>query len=640
MKKKIFVFFWLPYAAKYTHQTFLTAFYIALNRFPKDQCIHIGMNALFAPPPSELPASWLESFGCQLPSARELSELNKRTIDPSIFHELQRELVSNNLVYKNLLTKPHDGLKNALNVILDEILSEFEVEAMLAWCNSPSLTEIANSRGLPIIHQEMGPLREPFYQHTAYFDFSGVNGNTEADTRLKKLNATGKIQNIELFTRKQILSILCNETYLCESVEDYDKYPEYEFGIPLQVEDDSNILAFNNGFTNSDLIAFVKSNSNSILVRKHPAGHADYACEHVDTSSPISFIKKCKTVVTINSSMGLEAYLQGRKVWILGDSPFKFLSSFGASVSDDKAASIALNFFIFGYIIPLQCLYSIDYYRWRLSAPKESDIFKFHLNIYLAQQGHLIEFTNIPLNLGNLIFEASLRSIKNRTETAIQLESKARINAETRCNQANEKNFHLGTEIEHAHAHFAQLKTELDCANAHIDQLDKELKHANARITQSDSELNHLSKQLRVMHQDEIYSGIKSLQTNQTLREVYMSRSWRITRPLRMIMLSIKYIIRQSKRICKPLLIFGIRQILASQRLSSIVKLFLVRSPKLGQHLRLFSQRANLIPTSGNNFSLQEAKKNSNHLVLTPLSPRVKDIYETLKQAIEKRQSN
>lgn len=413
MKKSVFVFFWLPYAAKYTYHTFLTAFYIAVNRFPAEQCIHIGPTALFEPP---LPgfADWLKGYGCRLPSLQELSSLSKRTIDPAVFDDVQQQLLSNNLVWKHLLTQRHAGLENELSRILIEISSAYKIEAIVAWGNTPSLSRVAQHHGLKVIHHEMGPLRSPSYVHTAYFDFSGVNGNTEASSRFTDFKNNTDANQLKTLSLKALLSIFGEEQYFGEIFKAIPS--QFDIGVPLQVEDDSNILAFSNGFNNYEVIAFARSHSNQVLIRKHPFGHADYFSAQDDSKSVIEFIKRVSRIITINSSIGFEAMLYGKSCQVLGDSPFTFIANPPKGEPDNNLL-VAINFFLFGYLIPFKLLFDCEYYRWRLGEPSEIEIYNFHLDYYFKNRGLPAPAGLSPDQLEAEALTRSQRALANLTGT-------------------------------------------------------------------------------------------------------------------------------------------------------------------------------------------------------------------------------
>ena len=125
------------------------------------------------------------------------------------------------------------------------------------------------------------------------------------------------------------------------------------------------------------------------LVRKHPAGHVDYAEINDDSDTPIQFIKRCETILTVNSSVGLEARIYDRSVVYLGDSPFRFLSADFITGQQPSKLLEKLNFALFGYLIPFEYLYNYEYFKWRVSSPTEIEIYVQNLSFFLRKRGYL-----------------------------------------------------------------------------------------------------------------------------------------------------------------------------------------------------------------------------------------------------------
>lgn len=378
-KDNKYIFFWLPYDVKYTHKTFLTSLYLALDRFPIKNAIHIGQKKIFEPPSADIPENWLASYDANIPTEDLLTSIDKILINPEIFDELEKKYKSKNIVWGKLLTERYLPLEILLNDIFNDLVSKYEISAIVLWCNIPSVVYIAEQMKIKVIHNEMGPLRAPNYVGTCYFDFSGVNGNTEASKRFTSFSKEKDFIEIIQFDRNYLLNLLKIEGQEKERLIE----EVYDIGVPLQVEDDSNIIAFSNGFSNFELINYCRSLSNNILIRKHPSGYINYSeiTPNSEELTPQDFIDKCRNIVTINSSVGLEAILYGKKTIILGDSPFKLLSE----CTDREYAGKFLDFTVLNYLIPLEFLYDKNYYDWRLSNPSEKEIRNFHLNYYLEK---------------------------------------------------------------------------------------------------------------------------------------------------------------------------------------------------------------------------------------------------------------
>jgi capsular polysaccharide export protein len=105
--------------------------------------------------------------------------------------------------------------------------------------------------------------------------------------------------------------------------------------LPLQVSKDSNLLLFSNGFDNLKALAFARDRARtkglSLVVKPHPAetnirllAEITRVCgEHgilMTSANVTQLLIGCEEVITINSTVGLEAMLIGKPVTVLGQS--------------------------------------------------------------------------------------------------------------------------------------------------------------------------------------------------------------------------------------------------------------------------------------------------------------------------------
>jgi len=385
----MYISFLLPYNIRHEKAPFLWVFYKQLSSFMTSEVMYVGNEDYFLPPHNyqerwELSPASLQRQNYEIPTENVLQNLNKVVIESTLFKPLEKKYKTYTQIYRYLLTKRYEPLELALEKIIVSLIREQRVDAILSWCNMPSLQAVADKFNLKVIYNELGPIRQGsvFLVDLAYFDFSGVNGCTDAQKRYEdtQLNAESTLSH------EEILSLIIQEDYLPFVME--ETFPKYEVGIVLQVEDDSNILAYSQGLNSFDLINMVKEkfSKEDILIRPHPSGHLQYdKLGTIDTSkTSIEFIKKCRRIVTINSSVALEAILLKKPTYILGDSPISFLgyNEFDVELEKHSIPSIKekLNFIFFYYLIPQDFIFEDAYYKFRLSNPTEEEIFQYHLN--------------------------------------------------------------------------------------------------------------------------------------------------------------------------------------------------------------------------------------------------------------------
>ena len=273
---------------------------------------------------------------------------------------------------------------------LVSIQERCHIEAIISCLNCKSLDDVAGYLRIPVIHEEAGNVREPAFKFsTKIFDFRGANGNSEADQRFQALGHD--------LTSECGLDFI--ERYGSDETRtEFNKGadPRFEVGIALQVEDDSNVVAYNNGWDSLRLIYRARQvfPSHLILVRPHPLSlfglrelqGRDLAVID-NSSSAMEFICKCKRVLTINSSVAFEAIVAGKPTYILGDSPMTGMSyrHFDRRVREEMRDIPLLperiTFHAFNYLVPKALWLDPDYYRFRLAAPSEAAIRMRHLEV-------------------------------------------------------------------------------------------------------------------------------------------------------------------------------------------------------------------------------------------------------------------
>lgn len=260
-------------------------------------------------------------------------------------------------------TYPQEEIK-----VIEEILSRKEIKAGVTWVNNKCFKHTLLNHGKMVFHHEMGPFRPTIYIPTIYLDFSGVNGDTEFNERFQEFL---KVSNkVPILSKKELLKVLSprHYPYLHQILD--NKNREFEAGVGLQVEVDTNLLLFNHGYNWVDPILKAEAESTGkVLVRPHPA--AGFSLKPIDSRIVVDdpskgkvqdFINKCDKIYCLNSSVGLEAILLGRKAEILGDSPFRSICNM-----DEETQLKALNFAVFGYLIHRSLLFNNDYYTFRLN---------------------------------------------------------------------------------------------------------------------------------------------------------------------------------------------------------------------------------------------------------------------------------
>lgn len=396
----VFVSFLMPYPIRGAFAPLLWIFYRQLKCLPHDQVHYIGDDHYFLDPEihvssgrPETTIAFQRNSKYSIPDASKVGGARKTSISQSIFDELLNRFPTHNHAWVSLLKEPYQPLVDVLKHEINLLVKRDRIEAVLSWGNCPSLSVVAESFGIPIIHHELGPLRDHGGFHsTAYLDFRGVNSNTEAEARYSAFREEAP----RLLAREELIALLRNRRDL-----EFLDPPEFDIGLAFQVENDSNILAFSRGFNNLELYwaACRAYDRARVLTRQHPGGVVDYSrlVRHVDDSPTAwAFIRRCKSIATINSSVGLESALLNVPVCVLGDNPFRMLALSRIDDLRDPSAwppdeyLAKLNFASLGYLIPDEFLFDVEYYRFRLGRPSEIEIYLRHVEHRRVQNGNAL----------------------------------------------------------------------------------------------------------------------------------------------------------------------------------------------------------------------------------------------------------
>jgi hypothetical protein len=327
------------------------------------------------------------SFTC--PSLSRFRSYVKHSLPEGERSQVENE--SHIEIFHRLLTTEDMALASAIREGSQALLKGEKGKGFLTWCNCPSLRLAARDLGLPVIYNEFGPLRAPLFSNTIYFDFMGVNGNTTPANWRDEAEVRSLMQGAELIDPDALRGLLFHGEFSPR------QGAGRQIGVALQVEDDSNIIAYSNGVDSLRLLhkARTADHDAPLLVRNHPGAHFEYKgfLGARDTSpDSVAFLEKVREVHSINSSVLCEAFLLGLPHRSYGDSAISAFSPGGRLHSlASKDRTLVLNAFFLGYLVPSEMLFNKDYYDWRLSKDRTlAECHERHLAI-LRKQKHELE---------------------------------------------------------------------------------------------------------------------------------------------------------------------------------------------------------------------------------------------------------
>jgi FkbM family methyltransferase len=198
----------------------------------------------------------------------------------------------------------------------------------------------------------------------------------------------------------------------------------------------------------------------------------------------------------------------------------------------------------------------------------------------------------------------------------------------SRAEEAQSRGNQLETEVEEAQSRGNQLETEVEEAQSRSNQLETEVEEAQSRGNQLETEVEEAQS--------------RSNQLEQELRAVYVSKSWRMTHPLRIAMNGIRRVkakialvprgMKHAVRvIIKALLAPVIRFALARPALKSRAQTVVRKHPMLESRLRRLAAARGLTEVDT---LISTSQQQLSPVELSHLTPTARRIYIDLKAAI------
>jgi hypothetical protein len=377
---------------------YLWIFYKFLSMAKKHNAPIIAQEQYFSDPEvfrqgglPETSAEVGELFEYDVPTSDDMYKIQQYPISKEIEEKLIKEYGSQTAAWFQLLKERSEYFEEYIGNIIDDIVEKNSdtIEGIFTFCNIPSLSYIAEKRNIPVVHFEWGPLRGPVYRKTAYMNISGKN---ELSKRYEKFINEIQESSVCLLSRKEILSMFLDCKFI-ENINLLDCKAEYEMGIACTYTIDMISLANSSALNNLEHITIAKRyyNEKVLAVRLHPGDPArgNPSTNLVDNSpTAMHFINRCKRISVISSNVAFEAMLWGRTAYVLGNSPYAFKAQRDLSIIDDSVVELEfVNYVVFAYLIPYELMLDVDYLRWRLTNPTETEIYNYNLNYYLSCRG-------------------------------------------------------------------------------------------------------------------------------------------------------------------------------------------------------------------------------------------------------------
>ncbi len=302
-----------------------------------------------------------------------------------------------------------------LELQIETFLNQIErergpVDAIMTYPKAvKSLAVVAAQRGIRLFVYDVGPLRWPVYQGTAFLgEGASVHWaeNCQLQSRYQAFQMTWKAGRY--LTHKELLALFLQDEYL-PYLRLYGAEKQWDMLVCGNWTLDE--LSMGRRTIPELLCAAQEVYGNRFWFRPDPGDlfHADFGLpeERVDWGKPnVLSLARSRHVAANYGNILADALLWGATVHCM-ESKWHLYDWCVPSIQDSiktPASDEAMNFYFLSFLVPMELATTDRYVRWRLSNPEEPAIYQRHLRHYLARYG-------LDLSLLNLTPEESLAQI-------------------------------------------------------------------------------------------------------------------------------------------------------------------------------------------------------------------------------------
>lgn len=339
----------------------------------------------------------------------ELSNVEQYFVDDDVFDSLESLYGTRTETLTYLFSQRYDKLENRLFEIFEMIQLKHPKEKIEGIFNSldafESLRYVAKKLKFPIVNYSFSAFRKPHgYRQTLYTATSNGYYWDANDSALRYANyLSEQCAKIPVFSNTELIAIFGKERTL-PLIQLISFIPKYEMGICCECFSLAPQVFSDYQITDDDIFYECKKlySKDQMFVRSHAAHLDDIQVDRDEVhNDPASYILSCKRVSSVLSQIILKVLLWKRTaIMRKTTNTLSFLCE--SDYSSLRTVNLcALNYYIFCYLIPNDLMFSDEYWKWRLTNPKECEIYKRHLDFYIEK-----------LNLPNSILTEKDESIR------------------------------------------------------------------------------------------------------------------------------------------------------------------------------------------------------------------------------------
>lgn len=334
----------------------------------------------------EITPSLFNSWELQPFTYEDVKDVEQYFLPDALFEEIEREYGSRTEMLFTLSNQENPLLRKQIDLIIDEIKKKHPHERITGIFNVLDCFEdvrrAAKIFDCPVINYSFSAIRRPHgYRQTLYHANSYQLWNSsECENRWNKFKSENH-SSFPVFSNKEIIALV-GKIHTLPLIQLMNSQPKYEMGICCECNSLLPQVFSKNKYTDDDIFYECKKlySKDKIKVRSHSIHLDDIQVDRtVVRNDPASFILSCRRLTAVQSQIVLKVLLWKRTA-IMKKNTLAFSYLCNNEYDSISTGDVrGLNYYIFGYLIPSDLMFSGEYWNWRMTNPSEVEIYWRHL---------------------------------------------------------------------------------------------------------------------------------------------------------------------------------------------------------------------------------------------------------------------
>ena len=346
---------------------------------------HEYMHKHFEELQNEINERFFREFEMRPFSPEEVSQVEQYFVPDDFFDGVEKSCGSRTEMQTMLTTQRCEQMETYLQCIIDQIRKKHpdeKIEGVFNCLESwESVRYICEANDLPLISYVFSSIRKPHgYRQTLYSaNFERLYCSDECEKRYKSF--IEECTDVPMLTNEEILAFI-GKTRNLPLLKHLNAEPTKEINVCGEGFTMLPHIYERTHYNDEDIYyecnkLFKQSEMGN---RQHPIHLNSLQIDRSEVhNDPAAWILGAKRLVAVCSQIVLKAMLWNRTpIMVKNTLPFSFMCGKEYS-SEVKTPVQFLNYYIFGYLIPTDLMFSAEYWKWRLTNPSETDIYTCHL---------------------------------------------------------------------------------------------------------------------------------------------------------------------------------------------------------------------------------------------------------------------